>query len=171
LLNRRSLVNPFFLLYTEQHRLAFVEEELRAFRVPHPDILSVGERRVLEQILVGNEDFRGEVEVNCDTVRSGALDAPIDDLSAEGAEDGQAKLNCLMLEKTPRAIDLRYIPLTLTSPVPWPINPSVAVRRSHKAMHKPTPGTILLLYLSLIASLIASALGLPKSWGLIWIRS
>jgi hypothetical protein len=37
--------------------------------------------------------------------------------------------------------------------------------------HSPTFGTILLLYLSLITSLMACALGLPKSWGLICIKS
>jgi hypothetical protein len=64
LLNRRPLVDPFFLLYAEQHGLAFVKKELCAIRIPHPDVLGVGERRILEQILIGNEDFRGEVEVD-----------------------------------------------------------------------------------------------------------
>src|SRR5690242_9710423 len=61
--------------------------------------------------------------------------------------------------------------LMLTRPVPWPMSPSVAESRSQSATQRPTPGTILLLYLLLMASLMACAEGLPKSCGLIWIRS
>jgi hypothetical protein len=81
------------MLYPKQNRLAFIEEELSTFRVPYPDSFSLREGRVLWQVLIGDEDLRCELEVKDDAFLVGGFDASVDDLTAEGAEDGHAELD------------------------------------------------------------------------------
>lgn len=111
-----------------------------------------GVRWLVSVCLGRGEEGKGESRVECKgwctlyALHGGGADLAEDDFAFEGPEDDETELDWSVRDNQPvislGARDVperggRNVPFTFTMPVPWPMRPSDALRRSYMQMHRP----------------------------------
>lgn len=125
------------------------------------------------------------VSLTVDSLGGGTADLAKQSFALEGSEDNETELDFqgarVSMSSHEAGSDPRkpkggwcffsYLPLTFTKPVPWPMRPSEAQRRSYMQMQRPIFWMTRLEYLALRLSSMATLLCFSNCAGAICTRS